>query len=162
HHLLPRRSRDIRLRDPRRLQFGLASRLPQRHPRLRRLPGTRGPDPRRGRARLRPRQYLALCDAPHRRGDVRRAGPARLRPRARPNGAPPQHAGQLIGKSRGVAFNPADMVTEIAAADSLTLAAAWRLDQGLDANRQCSEAKLYASEMLARVTDEALQIHGGM
>jgi acyl-CoA dehydrogenase len=70
--------------------------------------------------------------------------------------------GQLIGKFQGVSFKLADMITEIDAADYLTLAAAWRLDQGLDANRQCSQAKLYASEMLARVTDEALQIFGGM
>jgi acyl-CoA dehydrogenase len=70
--------------------------------------------------------------------------------------------GQTIGRFQGVSFKLADMITEIDAADYLTLAAAWRLDQGLDANRQCSEAKLYASEMLARVTDEALQIHGGM
>ncbi|SRR5258708_3863135 len=70
--------------------------------------------------------------------------------------------GQTIGKFQGVSFKLADMITEIDAADYLTLAAAWRLDQGLDANRHVSEAKLYASEMLARVTDEALQIHGGM
>lgn len=70
--------------------------------------------------------------------------------------------GQQIGKFQGVSFKLADMITEIDAADYLTLAAAWRLDQGLDANRQCSQAKLYASEMLARVTDEALQIFGGM
>jgi acyl-CoA dehydrogenase len=70
--------------------------------------------------------------------------------------------GQLIGKFQGVSFKLADMITEIDAADYLTLAAAWRLDQGLDGNRQCSQAKLYASEMLARVTDEALQIFGGM
>ncbi len=70
--------------------------------------------------------------------------------------------GQLIGKFQGVSFKLADMITEIDAADYLTLAAAWRLDQGLDANRQCSQAKLFASEMLARVTDEALQIFGGM
>jgi acyl-CoA dehydrogenase len=70
--------------------------------------------------------------------------------------------GQLIGKFQGVSFKLADMVTEIDAADYLTLAAAWRLDHGLEANRQCSQAKLYASEMLARVTDEALQIFGGM
>jgi acyl-CoA dehydrogenase len=70
--------------------------------------------------------------------------------------------GQTIGKFQGVSFKLADMITEIDAADFLTLAAAWRLDQGLDANRQCAQAKLYASEMLARVTDEALQIHGGM
>ena len=70
--------------------------------------------------------------------------------------------GQTIGKFQGVSFQLADMVTEIDAADYLTLAAAWRLDQGLPANREISQAKLYASEMLARVADRALQIHGGM
>ncbi len=70
--------------------------------------------------------------------------------------------GQQIGKFQGVSFQLADMITEIDAADYLTLAAAWRLDQGEDANREISQAKLYASEMLARVTDSALQIFGGM
>ncbi|HEX9906476.1 MAG TPA: acyl-CoA dehydrogenase family protein [Propylenella sp.] len=70
--------------------------------------------------------------------------------------------GQKIGKFQGVSFKLADMVTEIDAADWLTLAAAWRVDQGLDATREISSAKLFASEMLARVTDEAIQIHGGM
>ena len=70
--------------------------------------------------------------------------------------------GQPIGKFQGVSFKLADMITEIDATDWLTLAAAWQLDQGLAANRAISSAKLYASEMLARVTDEALQIHGGM
>lgn len=70
--------------------------------------------------------------------------------------------GQPIGKFQGVGFQLADMVTEIDAADWLTLAAAWRLDQGLPANREIASAKLYASEMLARVTDATLQIHGGM
>jgi acyl-CoA dehydrogenase len=70
--------------------------------------------------------------------------------------------GQQIGKFQGVSFKLADMITEIDAADWLTLAAAWRLDQSLPANREISQAKLYASEMLARVTDQALQIHGGM
>ena len=70
--------------------------------------------------------------------------------------------GQPIGKFQGVSFKLADMVTEIDAADWLTLAAASRLDGGLSANREIASAKLYASEMLARVTDEAVQIHGGM
>jgi acyl-CoA dehydrogenase len=70
--------------------------------------------------------------------------------------------GQAIGKFQGISFKLADMITDIDAADYLTLAAAWRLDQGLDANREVSQAKLFASEMLARVTDEALQVHGGM
>lgn len=70
--------------------------------------------------------------------------------------------GQKIGKFQGVSFQLADMVTEIDAADLLTLAAADRLDKGLPANREIASAKLYASEMLARVTDKAIQIHGGM
>lgn len=70
--------------------------------------------------------------------------------------------GQSIGRFQGVSFQIADMVTEIDAADFLTLAAAWRLDQGLPANREIASAKLYASEMLARVTDQAIQVFGGM
>ena len=70
--------------------------------------------------------------------------------------------GQKIGKFQGVSFQLADMVTEIDAGDLLTLAAADRLDQGLPANREIASAKLYASEMLARVTDAAIQLHGGM
>ncbi len=70
--------------------------------------------------------------------------------------------GQKISKFQGVSFKLADMITEIDAADLLTLSAAWQLDQGADANRAISQAKLFATEMLARVTDEAIQIHGGM
>ncbi|MFT6024580.1 MAG: acyl-CoA dehydrogenase [Ascidiaceihabitans sp.] len=70
--------------------------------------------------------------------------------------------GQPIGKFQGVSFQLADMITEIDAADLLTVAAADRLDKGLPANREIASAKLYASEMLARVTDAAIQVHGGM
>jgi len=70
--------------------------------------------------------------------------------------------GQQIGKFQGVSFKLADMVTEIDAADLLTLSAAWRVDQGLPSNREIASAKLFASETLARVTDEAIQIYGGM
>ena len=61
-----------------------------------------------------------------------------------------------------MSFQISDMITEIDAADWLTLASAWRLDQRLPANREIASAKLYASEMLARVTDKTLQIFGGM
>ncbi len=54
------------------------------------------------------------------------------------------------------------MNTEIDAADWLTLSSAWRSEQGLLANREIASAKLYASEMLARVTDTTLQIFGRM
>ncbi|MEM6849499.1 MAG: acyl-CoA dehydrogenase, partial [Pseudomonadota bacterium] len=70
--------------------------------------------------------------------------------------------GQPIGKFQGVGFPIADMITEIDAADWLTLSAAWRLDEEKPADREIASAKLYASEMLARVTDGALQIFGGM
>ncbi len=73
-----------------------------------------------------------------------------------------QQFGQPIGKFQGVSFQIADMITEVDAADMLTLAAAWRLDQGLPANREIASAKVYATEMLARVTDTTLQIYGGM
>ena len=70
--------------------------------------------------------------------------------------------GQQIGKFQGVSFKLADMITEIDAADWLTLSAAWKLDEGLDCNREIALGKLYATEMLARVTDEAIQVFGGM
>ena len=70
--------------------------------------------------------------------------------------------GQPIGKFQGVGFQIADMITEIDAAELLTFAAAWRLDEGLPANREIASAKLHASEMLAHVTDKTLQIFGGM
>lgn len=70
--------------------------------------------------------------------------------------------GQKIGRFQGVSFKLADMITDIDAADWLTLAAAWRLDQSLPANREIASAKVHASEMLAKVTDEAIQVFGGM
>ncbi len=70
--------------------------------------------------------------------------------------------GQTIGKFQGTSFKLADMATEIDAADYLTLAGAWKLDAGEESNRAIAEAKVYASEMLARVTDNAIQIFGGM
>ena len=70
--------------------------------------------------------------------------------------------GRVIGKFQGVSFKLADMITAIDAADYLTLSAAWRLDRNLSANREIASAKMYAAEMLASITDEAIQIHGGM
>ena len=70
--------------------------------------------------------------------------------------------GQAIGKFQGVSFKLADMETELTAAEMLTFEAAWRLDQGKLTDSDAAMAKLYASEMLGRVTDEAIQIHGGM
>ncbi len=81
---------------------------------------------------------------------------------ALPHAVERKQFGQQIGKFQGVSFKFADMITEIDAAEWLTLSSAWRLDQDLPANREIASAKLYATEMLARVTDEAIQIFGGM
>src|SRR6266581_1692715 len=73
-----------------------------------------------------------------------------------------QQFGQPIGRFQGVGFSLADMATEIEAAELLTLRAAWRLDQGRMSDADAAMAKLYASETLGRVTDQAVQIFGGM
>jgi len=70
--------------------------------------------------------------------------------------------GQAIGKFQGVSFKLADMAMELKAAELLTWEAAWKFDQGSVTEADMSMAKLKASEVLAMVADEAIQIHGGM
>lgn len=70
--------------------------------------------------------------------------------------------GQPIGRFQGVGFKLADMATELRAAELMTLHAAWKYDQGTATDSDIAMAKLKATEMLAMVADEAIQIHGGM
>lgn len=70
--------------------------------------------------------------------------------------------GQPIGKFQGVSFKLADMSMELQAAELLTFRAAWNDTQGNMSNSDAAMAKLKASEMLAMVSDEAIQILGGM
>ncbi len=70
--------------------------------------------------------------------------------------------GQQIGKFQGVSFKLADMATEIKASLLLTLEAAWKFDQKTVEDMDMAMAKLKATETLAMVADEAIQIHGGM
>ena len=70
--------------------------------------------------------------------------------------------GKPIGSFQGVSFKLADMRTELEAAELLMLRTPWKLDRGKATDAECSMAKLYASEMLGRVTDNAVQIFGGM
>jgi acyl-CoA dehydrogenase len=70
--------------------------------------------------------------------------------------------GQPIGKFQGVGFKLADMATELRAAELLVLHAAWKHERGISTDMDMAIAKLKASEVLAMVADEALQIHGGM
>ena len=70
--------------------------------------------------------------------------------------------GQQIGKFQGVSFKLADMAMELKAAELLTFQAAWAFDRGTVTDADMAMAKLKASEVLAMVADEAIQIHGGM
>lgn len=70
--------------------------------------------------------------------------------------------GRPVGRFQGVGFQLADSVTELEAAELLTLRAAWKLDNGGMTDRDAAMAKLYASEALGRITDRAVQIFGGM
>ena len=73
-----------------------------------------------------------------------------------------QQFGQKIGKFQGVSFKLADMQTRLDAAELLTLRAAWNDVQGTVTDPEIAMAKLFASEMCQFVTDEAIQILGGM
>lgn len=69
--------------------------------------------------------------------------------------------GQKISKFQGLRWMIADMATELEAARQLALSAAVLKDRGKNYTQQASMAKLFASEMVNRVTAKALQIHGG-
>ncbi len=69
--------------------------------------------------------------------------------------------GAPIADFQGVQWMLADMATDIAAARGLGRAAALKRASGQRYSIEASMAKLFASEMAARVTDRALQIHGG-
>ncbi|MDO8212215.1 acyl-CoA dehydrogenase family protein [Conexibacter sp. CPCC 206217] len=69
--------------------------------------------------------------------------------------------GKAISEFQAIQFKLADMATEIEAARQLYYYAAELLDAGERCEKECSMAKLFASEMSERVTSEALQILGG-
>lgn len=69
--------------------------------------------------------------------------------------------GQPISKFQGLRWMLADMATELEAARQLTFSAAAKKDRREKYSMQASMAKLFASEMVNRVTAKALQIHGG-
>jgi acyl-CoA dehydrogenase len=70
--------------------------------------------------------------------------------------------GQPIGSFQLIQAMLADSACEIYAGRSMTLQAAWRKDQGENVTKDAAMAKLWCSEMVGRVADRAVQIHGGM
>ncbi|HWK46752.1 MAG TPA: acyl-CoA dehydrogenase family protein [Stellaceae bacterium] len=70
--------------------------------------------------------------------------------------------GQPIGQFQGTSFKFADMATEIHATRLMVFDAAAKMDAGTITQREASQVNLYGSEMVGRVTDNALQVMGGM
>ncbi|MGH8191501.1 MAG: acyl-CoA dehydrogenase family protein [Rhodanobacteraceae bacterium] len=70
--------------------------------------------------------------------------------------------GKPLAERQAIRFMLAEMATDLAAAKQLTVWAAREWESGGDHVVESSMAKLFATQMLQRVTDKALQIHGGI
>ena len=70
--------------------------------------------------------------------------------------------GRKLAERQAIAFKLAEMATDIEAARALVTRAAWAWESDRDAVGESSMAKLFAGDMLQRVTDAALDIHGGI
>ena len=70
--------------------------------------------------------------------------------------------GKVIGKFQGVSFKLADMALDIKLANLILMESAWKIDQGTLTSKDAAMAKLFCTEMIGRVSDEAIQICGGM
>jgi alkylation response protein AidB-like acyl-CoA dehydrogenase len=69
--------------------------------------------------------------------------------------------GQPISKFQAVAFKLADCAMEIECARNLLYKACWLRNNNRPFAKEASMAKLYCSELMGRVVDHAVQIHGG-
>ncbi len=69
--------------------------------------------------------------------------------------------GQAIFDFQGIQFKLADMATQIDAARLLVMRAAWLKDNKRPTTKESAMAKVYASEIAVKVSEEAIQIHGG-
>ncbi len=69
--------------------------------------------------------------------------------------------GRPLARFQAIQFYLADMSTGLDAARFLTWKAAWTKDNRPRCTLEAAQAKLFASEVAQRITDKALQIHGG-
>ncbi|HEV8309562.1 MAG TPA: acyl-CoA dehydrogenase family protein [Methylomirabilota bacterium] len=69
--------------------------------------------------------------------------------------------GVPLSQRQAIQWMLADAEVEIRAARWLVWEGAWKADRGEDARVEASIAKLHSSEVLGRVIDAAVQIHGG-
>ena len=69
--------------------------------------------------------------------------------------------GQSISKFQAVAFKLADCAIEIECARNLMYKACWLRNNKRPFEKEAAMAKLYCSELMGRVVNHAVQIHGG-
>ncbi|MBU0703459.1 MAG: acyl-CoA dehydrogenase family protein [Chloroflexi bacterium] len=69
--------------------------------------------------------------------------------------------GEPIASRQAIAFMLAEMAIEVDATRLMAWEAAWKLDRGEDATKECYLAKSYADGMVLTVTDRAVQVLGG-
>ncbi len=70
--------------------------------------------------------------------------------------------GRPIAEHQAVQFLLADSAMDIYAAKCMTQNCAWRIDQGLPAIKEVSMVKAFGTEMLSRVMDRCMEVHGAM
>lgn len=70
--------------------------------------------------------------------------------------------GRKLADRQAISFKLAEMATDVEAARALVMQSARCWESGRDAGRESAMAKLFAGEMLQRVTDGALDVHGGI
>ena len=68
---------------------------------------------------------------------------------------------QPLSKFQAIAFKLADCATEIECGRNLLYKACWLRDHKRPFAKEAAMAKLYCSELMGRVADHAVQIHGG-
>jgi alkylation response protein AidB-like acyl-CoA dehydrogenase len=69
--------------------------------------------------------------------------------------------GEPIASRQAIAFMLAEMAIEVDATRLMAWEAAWKLDRGEDATKECYLARTYADDMVLDVTDRAVQVLGG-
>jgi alkylation response protein AidB-like acyl-CoA dehydrogenase len=69
--------------------------------------------------------------------------------------------GKKISQHQAVQWMLADMAMEVYNMESILYRTAWMYDQGMNVTRESSIVKLYCSEALDRIVDNAMQIYGG-
>jgi acyl-CoA dehydrogenase len=70
--------------------------------------------------------------------------------------------GRPISSNQAIQWMLADSEVEIHAGRMMVYHGAWKIDSGRRASHEAAMVKVYCSEMLGRVVDRAVQVHGGM